>query len=523
MNWKEIIINNRIFLVIIFVYFFINLLNLTLLPIFNDEAIYLDWAWVYTHNPGHLFDSLLDAKQPLMIWIFAFFENFFNDPLFAGRFTSVLIGAITVLGIYVTAKRLLNKQAALIAALLYIIIPIFVFYNRQALMESAIACIGIWSAYALLNLINLPSIKHGLILGIILGIGFLIKSSSLMFAASSTLIILYYILKKRKTELIKPYLFSVVFFFCVNLILFIQPQFLRIISTNNNYIYSLKEILTLPFSSWINNLLAFIEIGFMFITPFVFTYGVFGFILLFKAKSKSNKIFLMYFLLAIILIILSGKYLNQRYIVSFLPFLLIPASYVFNIFWNGNILRKSIVVVSFLIPFILSLGLIFNPEYYIIWFSKISGYSDLGYVRGQTSGYGIKEVMRYIKEHSIPSQPNLVFIGLNSGNPENAIDLYSQKDPQLYSLHIDSKFFPGIESYDCIISRHPTFFITRENQLKGMDRFFTLEKSFLNHDRKYFVGIYRLKKDCSGNTISLPDYYQWQINKILESRIKSDL
>src|SRR4030042_6801086 len=93
---------------LIFVFYFtFNLLNLTKLPIFNDEAIYLDWAWSYTHTPGHLFDSLLDAKQPLMIWVFAFFENIFADPLIAGRFASVLIGAGTTWGIYLITKQLI--------------------------------------------------------------------------------------------------------------------------------------------------------------------------------------------------------------------------------------------------------------------------------------------------------------------------------------------------------------------------------------------------------------------------------
>src|SRR3989344_2830446 len=159
--FEKLFKKDRSILPLLLFYFLLHLINLTLLPIFNDEAIYLDWAWSYTHMPGHLYDSLLDAKQPLMIWVFAFFENFFTDPLYAGRFASVTIGAVTALGIYKITKQQVNKHAAIIATLLYSIIPIFVFYNRQALMEAAIACIGIWSFHALLKLLDKPTAKKG--------------------------------------------------------------------------------------------------------------------------------------------------------------------------------------------------------------------------------------------------------------------------------------------------------------------------------------------------------------------------
>lgn len=468
--------------------------------------------------PGHLYDSLLDAKQPLMIWVFAFFENFFTDPLFAGRFASVLIGSVTALGIYVVTKKLLNKHTAIIATLLYSIIPIFVFYNRQALMEAAIACIGIWSFNALLNLIHKPTTKNGVMLGVILGLGFFIKSSSLLFIVAATMIVLFYILKKRKTDLVKPYLISIGSFICMNLLLFINPVFWQTFSTNSRYSYTLAELFTFPITAWTSHLLGFFEIGFIFITPLVFLCSIIGIFLMKKQNIKNSTLIFVYFALALLMEIFSGKYQSQRYLVSFLPFLLIPASYVLNILWNGNILKKSVVAFSFLIPLTFSLVLIFNPEHYIIQSSKISGYADLGYVRGQTSGYGINEAMQYIKVHSIQSQPTLVLFGLNAGNPENAVDVYSQKDSQLYALHIASEFFPGVEQYDCLSSKYPTFFVTRNAELAGMDRYFTLEKSFLNPDGKYSVGIYTLKKDCKGKSASLSDFYQGAMERILQIR-----
>ncbi len=517
-QWENKIIKYRFLLLFSIAYLFVYLINLTLLPIFNDESIYLDWGWSHTHMPGHLYDSLLDAKQPLMIWIFGFFENFFQDPLYAGRFASVLIGLITAIGVYILAKKLFNNHVAIIASIIYSIVPIFVFYNRQALLEAGIACIGIWSCVALIDVIRNPSTKNSIVLGTLLGIGFLIKSSSLLFIVSASLVIGFYIFKLRKTELVKSYFISLATFFCVDILLFINPVFWQTFSSNSRYSFTLAELFTFPFSTWFTNLFGFFEVGFVFLTPFIFLTSIIGIAMMIKHRIKNRYIFLAYFLGALLLEIFSGKTQSQRYLVSFLPFLIIPASFIFVQLWKGNFAKKSLVIVSFFLPLIISGMLILNPKEYIVQLSNISRYSDVGYVYGQTSGYGINEAMNYIKERSSPSQPSLIVFGFNIGNPESAVDVYANKSVNLFPLHIDSKLFQGLESYKCMTSKYPMFFVTRNDQRVGLDNYFSLEKSFPNPDKTYSVRIYTLKKNCVGNALSLSELYQPSINKILEMK-----
>jgi len=411
-------------------------------------------------------------------------------------------------------KKLCNNHAALVATLLYSIIPIFVFYNRQALLEAGVACSGIWSCNALLNVLKKPTALNGVILGAIFGIGFFIKSSSLLFIVSSTLIIFFYLFIKRRWELVKPFVVSLAAFFLVDFILFINPTFWQTFHTNSRYSYTPAELLSFPLISWFMNFLGFFQIGFIFVTPLVFVFSIIGMFFLWKNKVKNNQLFLAYFLFALLLEIFASRGQIQRYLVSFLPFLVIPASYVLSNFWNGNILKKSVVIVSFFIPLVLTLVLIINPQYYISQLAKVSRYSDVGYIQGQTSGYGINEAMQYIQEHSTPSHPSLILTANNIGNPETAVFVYAQKNPQLVVLTITANSFPWIDEYKCmnsegIIPIVPVFFVTRENQLSGMDRYFSEEKSFVNPDKKYSVRIYTFKKKCSGKTFNLleqPDY-----------------
>ncbi|MCX6792160.1 MAG: hypothetical protein NT149_03940 [Candidatus Gottesmanbacteria bacterium] len=78
-------------------FFVTRLTNLTKLPIFTDEAIYIRWSQIGSRDPNWRFISLVDGKQPLFTWIMMVFLRFIRDPLVAGRLVSVLAGFFTTL------------------------------------------------------------------------------------------------------------------------------------------------------------------------------------------------------------------------------------------------------------------------------------------------------------------------------------------------------------------------------------------------------------------------------------------
>ena len=132
----------------------INLLNV---PIFTDEAIYIRWAQIGLNDPAHRYISLTDGKQPLLTWLMYPFLKIFTDPLFAGRFVSVLSGVFASIGIYLLARQLFGKKTAILASIVYIISPFTIVYDRLALMDSLLASIGIWSLYLSVLLVKFVS------------------------------------------------------------------------------------------------------------------------------------------------------------------------------------------------------------------------------------------------------------------------------------------------------------------------------------------------------------------------------
>src|SRR3989338_4724321 len=99
-------------------YFATRLINLKIVPIFTDEAIYTYWAQVALHDPANRFISLEDGKQPLFIWLAAVAQKFVNDPLVASRLISVLSGFGSLVGIYLIARNLFGEKVAKLATFL---------------------------------------------------------------------------------------------------------------------------------------------------------------------------------------------------------------------------------------------------------------------------------------------------------------------------------------------------------------------------------------------------------------------
>src|SRR3989344_7099248 len=127
--------------------FLTRIYNLLYVPIFTDEAIYIRWAQIGLADPAHRFISLTDGKQPLLTWLMYPFLMIFSDPLYAGRFVSVLSSVFCVIGIYLVASKLFDRPAAVFSSLIYIICPFTLVYDRLALMDSLLAAFAVWSIY----------------------------------------------------------------------------------------------------------------------------------------------------------------------------------------------------------------------------------------------------------------------------------------------------------------------------------------------------------------------------------------
>jgi 4-amino-4-deoxy-L-arabinose transferase-like glycosyltransferase len=501
---REFIVNNKFFLLIITFYFLIRIFNILTPPVFNDEAIYLDWGWRETNSPGYLYYSLYDAKQPLLMWIFGIMQHIFSDPLFAGRIVSVFAGLITLVGIYKISINLFNKKVALLSSLLYTVVPIFSFFDRQALMESSIAAIGIWTGYFVIKLAEKKTYLNGIIIGIILGLGFFIKSSALLFLLSFFISSLYLIKgSSKKGKIIEIIFITISTFLVTTLLLLINPEFWRTFSSNSRFTLTFLELLRFPIGTWISSIIVNLQILFFYFTPIIFFLSLIGIFQISK-KTTKYKVFIIFFILCLIVETFTVKGATDRYLVSFIPFLVICASFIGIKFYEKN-KKIGLPIISFLIviPFVITLYQVFDFPNYLINMGKVSYYSNSAYLSTNTSGYGLNESIKYFK--TLPNKEKIVIgIAQNTGNPESGFQIYFNKDQKPRVVYLDASLLgEDLSKYDCLSTGVTTYFVSRDEQQAGLEKFFKKIKTIKNPYFENTIGIYKLIDNCKGRILKV--------------------
>jgi|GEM_PF-1646966 len=504
MKYKTIIRSKALILFVLF--FLLRIFQLTKLPIFNDEAIYLDWGWRETHEPGYLFYSLYDAKQPFLMWLFGISETVFSDPLFAGRFVSVLFGVLSAVGLYKVGQKIRNKKAGIIAVFCYLIIPIFTFYDRQALMEAAIGSIGIWIFYYLLLMRKTQTDRYPILIGLLLGIGFMIKSQSLLFFAPLFILGAFSIFKRsEKTSIVlKKHALVLFTFFITIILLLLQPEYWRTLSLNSKYVLTIPEFFHFPIQIWIASAIANLSIIFFFITPGVMLLSSLYLISVIKQRSRETKdeeLMVFWFITVLLLQTLFIKSTSQRYLVSYLPLIALFTAFMLNSITKPIAHRAAYLL---LLPaLLLSVLQLLNPVSYISFMSKLTPYAELGYIRGYTSGVLVKDVVSFLEKKG-EKEKIAIGIAKNTGNPESALIAYSHKNSVFTVGYIDgSDLQINLDKYDCLSVGKPLYFVAREDQKSILGKFFDKKEVFKSPYDSFYISVYSFKTTGCKNPLNL--------------------
>ncbi|MFO0703176.1 MAG: glycosyltransferase family 39 protein [Patescibacteria group bacterium] len=415
---KKTIKRSDIILTLVFavVYFTTRLTNLLKLPIFSDEGIYIRWAKIASDDPAWRFISLTDGKQPLQTWgTIPFIKLFPDNLLFAGRLFSVMTGYAALLGMMALCAYLYGRRGAIIAGILYIVTPYFLFYDRLALVDSGVNASFIWILFLSILLPKFRRFDLAMIFGFIAGIGLLAKSSVIMFLGLSVFGILILIeeshphlsalfsiknlitvIKKNKSKILDYYsLFVIVFGISLSLYLtqkFFSPFFHYIAEKNLTFIESPSEWLAHPFSLVPSNL-QFVplyvgwESGWL---PMIL--GIAGLMMMFKKRPLLAMYLSIWIILPFLLIINFNKVIFPRYLIFF-PSILIILTVTFLNYIKDRSMRFVSIVVSTLLLAGLSYPILFNVT--AISLPPV----DRGqYIEGQTAVWGAQELMQIIRD-----------------------------------------------------------------------------------------------------------------------------
>ena len=410
---------------VIVVYFAIRLINLDLIPVFVDEAIYVRWAQVMRNEPTLRFLPLSEGKQPLFMWILMFILQLFSDPLVAGRVVSVAAGFVTLLGVaFLTWLVTKSRLATLISSVFYIILPYTFFFDRMALVDSMLAAFAVWSIILGLLLVDTPRLDLSLLLGFVLGGALLTKSPSIFFILLQPVFLLSTKLNKQKIiKIIGSWLVAGLVAFMFYNIMRLGPNFHLINSRNQDYLFSFSEVLQHPLNPLTGNLKStFAWLGALFGWPV--------FALVFAAmfsKNRSLKVIFLWSLLPLLAQASVAKVYTPRYLLfAAVPLLVLAASSISKLVKSLPKAGLILLAVAMLWPAITTFNLLTQPAN-----AALPQRMRHGYFQEWTAGYGQEDIAQYIKTKA--QEGDSILIGTEGffGTLPDGLQIYLQDVPNV--------------------------------------------------------------------------------------------
>ncbi len=463
---------------VVIVYLGLTLANLTKLPIFVDEALYLRWGQIAGADPTWRFISLTDGKQPLYTWAVVPFMKIFEDPLYAGRLTTVLCGLGTLLGVMYAGWLLSGKKLGLWAGLITLFSPFLFFYNRFAVMEGMMIMFGVWSLNLSILLARSRRLDVAMILGIWSGLALLVKSPARFYLL---LIPLAYILcvKSKKIfskELVRfGALVLLVWIFAevINNLQRFSPWMYMIKEKNSFFIVPYHEIFKEP-ARLINNFKDIWRWHMGYTTIPVLLTAFVGMYLSIKKSWQKGLLVLSWFFLPLLGTVLLAKLFSPRYMVFTTPFLLLFAGYAVSEIKNFKTRITTYVLIS-LLPCILVFKLITDPIHYP--FLKM----DEGYVNGWSAGNGTKQIAEWaVQRVEETGRPMTIFTEGTFGILPNGLELYLQDKTKLVTVTglYPVNEIPPDETLIEALDNPETYFILNNTETDGIPQGLELVASY---------------------------------------------
>lgn len=406
---KKILMKNKTIILfgfgVLVLSLFLRLFNLTYLPVFADEAIYIRWAQIMKVESTLRFLPLSDGKQPLFMWSVIPFLKFLKDPLIAGRLVSVLTGMGTLVGVFFLSSQLFkSKKVSLISSFIYAISPFSVFFDRIGLVDSMLSMFGVWTLYFGILAAQTMKLDFAMITGFFLGGALLTKSPALFF---SILLPSTRILAKRGKQiknkirrviklillLIPTYLIG---YGMLN-ILRLGPNFHMLSARNLDYVFPISHIWTNPKDPFIFHIDRALEWFWQMGPSVLVIFFALSLIVGIKKKSKEIVLLAIWTLVPVLAQSMYAKVFTTRYVLFSLPTFIILSSYVFKEKFKGKwkILEKGLWLglVIFAVHAIYLNYLNLNR----IEDSPLPSTIRSGYLEEWTSGEGIKEISQYLR------------------------------------------------------------------------------------------------------------------------------
>lgn len=416
-------------------YLITRLYNIMSLPMFTDEAIYTRWSQIARYDPSWRFISLTDGKQPSFVWFDMVIMRFVNDPLLSGRLVSVVAGVFALIGIFfLTSELFKNRKIGLFAAILCLVYPFSLVYDRMALYDSLVAASTIWALYLEVLLIRLRRLDVALILGMVMGFGVLTKSSAFfaIYLLPFSLLLFDFKQKNRAVKILKwgaLAIVSTVMAYAIYSLLRLSPFFHIIEDKNSIFVYPFSEWIRHPFEFFFGNFNGLFTWFIEYTTVPIFLLILVSFFLGGTKFLREKILVFLWFILPFVALALFGKVLYPRFILFMSVPLLAIAAFSFWFILEA-VKRKSVRTLIFLAVIFLLL----RSDFYVLYDFRnapIAKADTDQFANAWPAGGGIKEVVEYLARQAEDKKIYVATGGTFGSLPTYAMEIYLDENKNI--------------------------------------------------------------------------------------------
>ncbi len=151
-------------------------------PLYLDESTHTWWAQQIVNQQAN-WTVGVEHNKVLFPIVFSLLHPVGPESPFLGRIVSVLGGVLSAAACIGMGRLLDEDRTGLLAGLLYALLPMAVFHERQALVDPLMGALTTLSLVFMLWLVKRPNVWTALLLGVTLGAAYLAKIPAEMFFA----------------------------------------------------------------------------------------------------------------------------------------------------------------------------------------------------------------------------------------------------------------------------------------------------------------------------------------------------
>lgn len=408
----------------------LRFINITKIPIFGDEALYLYLAEKILDNPSTVLDSIPYDVLPVFIWFQSAVLLFFGwtaDPLTIGRFSTTVIDLVTALLIFLIGAKLRDRYFGLLVTFTYLSLPLTFFHSRFALMDSLTNFFILFALWYGIKAILSNSVQKQINLSYIftqatlIVFAFFCKPNSVVSYPAVFIILSALSVKKDQKWHLKYSLANIIFSFILGAILIFllfQPVYHRFgehyVNDSSNLGAFFFHMKTNIWKSiwWIKS---YITLPLLLFIPVATVYTL-------LKKSFLALLMLSWFVIVFILTNAFGNNYYPRHLFPLAPPVSFMLGYLFYSFCRSRIIIAITLLILFTPTWFTISKIILNPQQAPIALEDTQQFFD-----DWSSGVGIKEVAQQLKKLSsdkkisvfvedIPSQTWVLTKLYDSGN-----------------------------------------------------------------------------------------------------------